>query len=122
LQPYNRGNRELLAVLHRLDNLDKHRFPPLVAGAARVAGLDVAGIPVSNVIPQRLGALEDGAPILEFMPLPYTQMEMHLQYAGTVAFDKRSTVAAGQPVIDLLTAIRAFIRDEVFPKLEPFLD
>lgn len=119
-QPYKGGNRELLGALHQLDNLDKHRFPPLVSGVAQIGGMHIGHVHASHFVGPRLGALEDDAVILEYIPLPDTNVSMQLQFAGAVAFDQRSTVAAGQPVIPFLASIRNLIRDEVFPTLEPF--
>jgi hypothetical protein len=63
----------LLGVLHALDNWDKHRFPPLVAGLAEAIDLQglrasggviipgvLAAVQVSGVGRIRLGAYDDG--------------------------------------------------------------
>jgi hypothetical protein len=62
--------------------------------------------------------MEDGAPILEYIPLPRSDVSMQFHFAGAIAFGKTSPVAAGQLVIPFLSAIRNLIRDEVFPPLE----
>jgi hypothetical protein len=120
-QPYNGGQAELLGVLHSLDNLDKHRFPPLVAGVARVESFNIGHFEGSHFAGPRFGALEDNAPVVEFTPTPGSEMNMQLQFQSVIAFDDSSTVAPGQPVIELLAAIRNLIRDGVFPMLEAFL-
>jgi hypothetical protein len=120
LQPYKGGNRVLLAALHHLDNLDKHRFPPVVASAGSVGSLNVESFQGYFAGPL-LGALEDGAVVLEFIRQPDTDVDMEFEFAASIAFDQRSTVAAGQLVIPLLADIRNFVRNEVFPTFEPFL-
>lgn len=121
LQPYQGGNRELLGALHTLDNLDKHRFPPLVAGVGRVETMNIGHFEGSHFAGPRFGALENEAEVVSYTPAPNSKVDMDLQFQGVIAFDKSSTVAPGQPVIDLLSATRNLIRDEVFPALEPFL-
>jgi hypothetical protein len=44
LQPYNRGPHLLLHILSELDNLDKHRFLPLVAASAGMGGYGIKNI------------------------------------------------------------------------------
>ena len=120
-QPYKGGQAESLGILHGLDNLDKHRFPPLVAGAGQVGSVNIGQLHVSHFIGPRLGALEDRAVILEFIPVPDSEMAMQLHFKGVIAFDQGSTSAPGQPVLGVLYAMRNFIRDEIFPTLEAFL-
>lgn len=121
LQPYHGGNLELLGVLHRLDNLDKHRFPPVVAGVLAGLATNIGTLTVSSLYGPRLGVLEDGAQIMEFVPIPKTKMEVDFDHACTVTIDKGSPVAGGQPVVSLLNSIRDLIRLRVFPALEPFI-
>jgi hypothetical protein len=120
LQPYQGGNRVLLSTLYELDNLDKHRFPPLVAGTAWIGPLEIEHAELKHFVDPRIGAQEDGTPILTLDPTD-ANVDMQLHFTGAVALHKGSPVAGGQPVIRLLSAIRALIRDEVFPTLEPFL-
>jgi hypothetical protein len=121
LQPYHGGDRQLLAVLHHLDRLDKHRFLPVVAGIMQTPVFYIESLSATHIIGPRLGALEDGAVIIEYIPTPGTEVNMHAQFTASIAFHQRSPVAAGQPVIPLLNNILMFIEAQVWTRLEPFL-
>jgi hypothetical protein len=119
LQPYNGGDNTLLALIHELDNLDKHRFPPLVAGATQ-SGAFHFGTFEGWMGPIRVGAFEDGAPILEFIPDPGRPMNMEIEFGTSIAFDQRWPVAPGALVIPLLGRMSQFLWERVILPLEEF--
>ena len=121
LQPYHGGGLEVLGALDRLDKLDKHRFPPVVAGVGEVPSFHIGQLSVSYMQGPRVGAVKDGAPILEYVPQPGTDMNMDFEFIPAIAFDERSPVAAGQSVAPFLDSILSVISARVFPTLEPFL-
>jgi len=121
LQPYHGGDRQLLGVLHHLDNTDKHRFPPIVAAVTNVSGFRIAQAQVSFLQGPRVGPLEDDTPVIEYAPMPDTEVSMQLDYEPGIAFGKGSPVAAGQLVGPLLTSIRFYVLREVIEPLEAFL-
>ena len=121
LQPYHGGDRELMGILHALDNLDKHRFPPLVAGVGEVRKFGIKNATGSNFQVPMLGAIEDGKPIMSYIPKAGFKQDLEWDIDFSIAFDRRSTVAPGGLVMPLLAATRLFIRDQVFAPLEAFL-
>jgi hypothetical protein len=120
LQPYNGGETEALAILHRLDNTDKHRFPPIVAGIGNIPRFNIGHLSVSQIEGPRVGAIEHGAPVIEFTPMPGSPVNMDFQFAPSIAFDKRSPVAAGQPVLPVLDGILGLIARSL-PEFEAIL-
>ena len=122
LQPYNGGNRMLLHILSELDNLDKHRLPPVVAGVAKVYGLESSNAVFTYVRQLLSGVAEPHAPVVEYiLAESHGGVQVDIHVAGAIAFDKISSVAPGEFVLPLLSAIRLFILREVFPPLERFL-
>lgn len=121
LQPYHGGDRELLAVLSKLDNLDKHRSPPVVAGVALGHTLNFDSAQVLWLNGPRGGAIERGTPVIEYIPVDPTKVNMQFHFQGGIAFGESMPVAAGELILPLLSAIRLFILREVFPPLEPCL-
>jgi hypothetical protein len=120
VQPHP-GQNHLLWVLHELDNLDKHRFLPVVAGVAQGASYRIRTFSGSHFVGPRLGLLEPQTPVVEYIPDPEAEMDMQLDFTGAIALDKTSSVAPGEFVVPLLSAIRTFILREVFAPLEAFL-
>jgi hypothetical protein len=121
LQPYKGGDRELLVTLRDLDDLDKHRFPVIVAGIPVVPSFNIGEVRVSQFAGPRLGPIEPGTPVLEYTPLPDTEPDVNFEFAPSISFGKGSPVASAQAVLGVLYGIRHFVRREVFPTLEPFL-
>lgn len=120
----------LLGVLHDLDNWDKHRFPPLVAGLA--AAVDLRGLHASGgvVIPGvlyameitgagmiHLGAYADGKLIVQ----AGSEMDVDVRPSASIAFEQTYDIAPGELVLPLLKAIHDAIVDRVFPTFEQFL-
>lgn len=123
LQPYNGGNGEWLAVLHGLDNMDKHRFPPVVAGIGQVGQFNIGTLSVSQLVGPRLGPIEHGTPVIEFTPLPGSPVDMNFNLTPSIAFDKGSPVASAQPVFPVLANILALTQNiiaEVEALMWPF--
>lgn len=120
VQPHP-GRPQHLWLLHELDNLDKHRFPPVVAGVAAAERFDIGHFQGSHFVGPRLGVLDADTPVLEYIPAPGTQLHMQLHFAGAVSLAKTSTIAPGEAVLPLLSGIRNFILREVFAPLEEFL-
>jgi hypothetical protein len=121
LQPYNGPQNALLSILHDLDRLDKHRFPPIVAGAIEVPNFAIGELAGSQVFGPRVGAIEDGAVILSYIPIPGSKVEMDAQFRPSIAFDQGQTTAGGQLVVNVLGNMLGFVGQNVFPRLEPFL-
>ena len=122
LQPYHGGDRKLLGALHALDNLDKHRFPPLVAGIGEVRRFNIGYLSASGGLQApMLGAIEDGQPILQYVPTPGSEQKFDWEVAYSVAFDRRFPPTGGQVVVPFLATIRHFIRDQVLTPLEAYL-
>jgi hypothetical protein len=120
----------LLGLLHGLDNWDKHRFPPVVAGLAE--RLDLQGLQATGgvVIPDvlyaqkisgagmiLLGAYEDGKLIVQ----AGSEMNVNVRPAASIAFAQTYDIAPGELVLPLLEAIYDTIADRVFPTMEKFL-
>jgi len=120
VQPHP-GRHQHLWTLHELDNLDKHRFPPIVAGVVRGDRFHIGYFKGSYFVGPRLGPLEPETPVVEYIPDPNTDVHMDLSFAGEIALGKGSAVAPGALVLPLLRDIHTFIRQEVFGALEPFL-
>lgn len=120
----------LLEALSTLDNRDKHRSPPLVAGLAETVdleGLHASGgveIPgqiyagaITGVGLIRLGAFEDGRVIVR----AGSEMEVNVRPTASIAFDQSYDVAPGELVLPLLKAIHDAIIDRLFPAMEQYL-
>jgi hypothetical protein len=122
----------LLDALHWLDNLDKHRFPPLVAGLAKsidLGGLNATGgVEISDVLSAqtvvsaigaqiKLGAFENGKVIIK----TGSEMNVTVSPTASIAFDKTNDVAPGELVLPLLESIRNAIVNRVLPTMEAFL-
>lgn len=120
IQPHP-GAPPYLRVLQVLDDLDKHRFLPVVAGVATGHTLNIEHFNGSYFSGPRLGILEPETPVIEYVPYPGTQVHMEFEFAGAITLGKSSTIAPGNFVLPLLSGIRMFILREVFPPLEEFL-
>lgn len=127
LQPYNGANganSDPLFWLDSLENVHKHRHL-LDAGMAitsiGIRGNDPGVVKItSGTLPA--GPLDDGAEVYRyvFVDPEKTKTDMKLFAASHVCFNKKGP-AGGRIVIHTLESIRDHIRDNVFPKLEPFL-
>jgi hypothetical protein len=120
IQPHP-GQDQTLWTLHELDNLDKHRTPPLVVGIAEGQGFHIGTFTGSHFVGPRLGTLEPNTPVIEYIPAPDTDVSMNLAFAPQVALSQTSDVAPGTPILPLLYSIQNFIRVQVLPRVEPFL-
>lgn len=129
MQPYHGGPenpRQMLAILHDLDNIDKHRFPHLVAGANEVPHVDLGSLKTVGPVkmPPR-GPLQDGTTILEYAPAEQVQKldkPMLVVLKPGVAFAPNSPVAPGMMVMSLLRATRGYIKKAILPPLVKYLD
>lgn len=119
LQPYT-GRDQRLFVLHELDNIDKHRFPPVVAGVASGQQFRIGTFSGSSFRGPRLGALKANTPVIEYIPTPNTEMDMELDFAGAIALDESSPVAPGEFVLPLLSTTRMLLL-EIFRTFEVHL-
>jgi hypothetical protein len=120
VQPHP-GRDQHLWVLHELDNIDKHRFLPVVAGVATGNRFHIGTFTGSHFQGPRLGPLEPETPVVEYIPAPDAEVDMDLEFSGAIALARTSAVAPGEFVLPLLSGIRIFILREVFPPLEAFL-
>ena len=120
MQPYKGGDWEILRILHGLDNVDKHRFVPVVAAVGHVPQLRVGEMSGSEMT-LSVGPVEDQKPFLEFIPQEGAKQHFEWDFIPSIAFDKGSPVAGGELIAPLLGRIRNLIRDEVFPPLERYL-
>jgi hypothetical protein len=121
LQPYHGGNNQRLALIHDLDNLDKHRFPPVVAGNADVQNLIIHNLQGQVTKPIRVGAVEHGAALIAFIRDPGTHVDVETSFKTAIAFGDSSSVSPGELVYPLLYDCVAFVQNVAFPALEPFV-
>lgn len=129
---------ELLDVLHALDNGDKHRFPPLIAGMAQSIQLGGGFTATGNVnigdaiyAPRvelieagtiEVGPFDDGKVIARADEIIVKgDMDANMRPAASIAFAKTYDAAPGEPVLPLLKAIHDAIVDRLFPTMEQFL-
>lgn len=120
-QPYSGGNAPLLTILRDLDDLDKHRFPPLVTVGGVVSDFDVSELHADWVWGPELGPVEDGAPIMRWAPKEGTHpVDMQFRCTNHVAFGEASPAEGREPHV-LLREIRDYIMGDVLPSFGSFL-
>ncbi len=120
-QPHAGGRAKLLAVLHDLDILDKHRFPPLVTVGAIVSDVDIRLLPAEWVDGPRIGPVEDGAEIIRWKLKPGThEVDMQFRCVNQIAFGKPSPAEGINP-LDFLQDTREYIRTEIVSSFAQFL-
>ncbi len=138
---------DLLAVLNALDNGDKHRLPPLIAGMAHA--VDIGGFRAigdaevysgnvsaelwSRIVPVirarqlqagtiSLGAFRDGEVIVRADEIiAEVDTSVHMRPAASIAFAETYDVAPGELVLPVLKAIHDTIANRVIPSMEQFL-
>jgi hypothetical protein len=131
VQPYNETDvGRALGGLHYFARLDRHRSVNLVGGASQVVRFNAGRRDANGVlrpgapgeqgtIDIRLGQFDDGTVIATFTHPAGVEVEFD------VAVDVGlSDGIPGKPFVPLLSALRAFVfvvRDEVIPKLKPYL-
>lgn len=129
LQPYHRGDEiaashDLIWILHKLSNIDKHRLPHLTLAVPRditfyathPAGL--SGLEIT------WGAIEDGSVIARYDPPGNTYAEVDMQRPPTfsIAFRHGSQLPIQDwPVDIILQRTRNYITQKVIPPLLPYL-
>jgi hypothetical protein len=75
-------------------------------------------------ITELYGSVEDEAPIAIidfFKPMPDSEVEVQPYPAGDIVFDTKTPYVGGVSVTKVLERSHDFIRDSVFPKLDPLL-
>lgn len=130
LQPYNTG-KDVLNVLARMHNQDKHRTPNVVAVVADNARLVATGIPFLLGLGDE--ELYDGA-VFGGIVLPYAaarkhgmcsrlpDMEMQGECSLFVAFQDEAGDSLSEWRVDAtLVRILGYVRDEVVPQFDRFL-
>jgi len=120
LQPYHGGKNAALALIHDLDNLDKHRFPPVVAGIAEFQDLHIEHLQGQLTKPPRIGAVEHGGALIAYIPDPGTRVALEANFKASIAFGDTSPVRPRELVYPLLMDCIAFVQNTAFPALEPF--
>jgi hypothetical protein len=121
LQPYHGGKNDALALIHDLDNLDKHRFPPLVAGVGEIGSVHIGHFHGQITKQIRIGPVEHGAALFAGIPDPGSHVQMETEFRPSIAFGNSSSIRLGEPVYPLLYDALAFVQNTAFPALEPFL-
>ena len=116
LQPYHGGDHTLLNTLQTLDNFDKHRYPPVVVPIGVMQSARIGHLSVTSMQGPVLGRVKDGAVVMRFTPTPGSVVDMGLQMGIGVTFAD-GPPGKGEPVLDVMTAIRDYIRDQVLPPL-----
>jgi hypothetical protein len=125
----------LLDILHTLDNGDKHRFPPLIAGMAQSVqlggGFSAAGnVNIGDAIYAQhveagtieVGPFDDGKVIARADEISVKgDMDVHVRPAASIAFAKTYDAAPGELVLPLLKAVHDTITDRLFLAMEQFL-
>ncbi len=132
LQPCYRGNDpkpEVLGTLKGLSNCDKHRLlHPAVLGLPTgerfFTTFDYNDLEILyNWHESNMNALEEGAVLarIGFRKIgPDLNVRVQGHFPINVTFHNVSH-GLGEPVIPLLRRIRDFVRDRVFPELEPYI-
>lgn len=121
IQPYP-GRNQALWLLHELDNMDKHRVPPVVGGVATGDLFSMGNLQCSFFEGPRLGVLDPQTPIVEYIPLdPEAESNMGFEFVAEIKLSEASPVAPGEPILPTLFGIRSFIFDRVLPDIEAFL-
>jgi hypothetical protein len=129
MQPYLGGHRELLGYLRELDDIDKHRFLPVVAGSLQKAGINAPRrwygrrakeLCLGDVrVPG--GSGEDGSPVLYYTLDPKAQHHPDIKVTPTVAFGAASPVLPNVLTVELLDKIGTHVVNNVVTPLERFL-
>ena len=120
-QPHAGGDTELLSILHDLDNLDKHRFPPLVTVGGVVGNYRADELHAEWVDGPRLGPITDGAEIMRWQLKPGVHpVDLQFRCTNHVAFGEPSSVEGLEPHV-LLGKIRTYIQRAIVPSFAPFL-
>jgi len=116
LQPYEaarrfsrRANDHPLAILHEIQNADKHRELVGLATGLRRADVNVDGT-VTGIVP----VLKDGT----LMETYGDKVHMEIEGSAIVGVEWAGATADFQ---DFGRLLLAFVLDEVFPRVEPFL-
>jgi len=126
LQPFNpdkRGNigaSNIIYILNKLANQDKHKMPLHVAG---VHDCDTFIGHLTTTGPFRIEAgqpLEHNSVLMEVtVSASDPASDFQLKVATHIAFDKDGP-ALGAPVYEFLVYIHSFVRDEIVANFEPF--
>jgi len=119
VQPYStseRPDRQLLAVLERLSNGDKHRTPQVTGNVLKI---DTADLPPGVEIMAH-GDLKDG----DLLARVAAHIDPAVEFEPRVTFEVTLGVPTGRSTLNILIQdlpqIYHFVRDEVVPKFEPF--
>jgi hypothetical protein len=130
LQPYRRRNdpeRHPLWILHRLNIGDKHRRPHLTGAVLENSSFGIKSMQDIDLHIGQWGAVtgpfKNGTTVGTFSARvtgPNPVMDVDTNFTFGVAFDPKG-VTLGALVVPQLTEVRDFVRNRVFPKLEPFV-
>ena len=129
MQPYHGGHRVLLGYLRELDDIDKHRFLPVVAGSLQTAGLKAPRrwygrrakvLRLGDVVIHGGGG-EDGAPVLSYTLDPEAQHHPDIKVTPSIAFGAASPVLPNALTVELLDKIGIHVVNNVVAPLERFL-
>ena len=123
MQPYNGGDWELLALLHDLDRIDKHRELNLSVACTEEISFNcgIGGDPHSFSF-NPPGPVEDEADLIRFRCRPKIGSKGQMEPEASATFQVAlSEGPRAWSVIDQLREIDGLIRNKVIPLLVPFL-
>lgn len=127
LQPYHRLDRKyrsLLAVLHDLSNVDKHRHILVTGAVGTLKNITIDGYAPLDPpeVTRKKTPVVHGAEVarIKIWGPPRPKMVMRAEFPFDVAF-AHEWPAYGASVVGVLTGVHNHIRDHVFAPLDRFL-
>jgi hypothetical protein len=123
MQPYNEGEWELLATLHDLDRIDKHRELQVSVAKTDSVEIDCGGnARVHQFTFEPPGRIEDGDVLFRFRCVHKRGRGGKMRPTANATFSVATKEGPeGWAIVEQLEAMEALIRERVIPPLEPFL-
>ena len=126
MQPYHGGDWELLAFVHDLDRIDKHRELTVVAAVTEQIKLSISyAKPITDsgrlvFVPP--GPIEDGQELLRCHAQPLRpNQKVKYDHTATIGVAVAEGAYERWWVVDRLRAAENLIREQVIPPLLPYL-